>query len=72
MHLMVSRDGVEALLKEASALMKPDGDVKSMVQDALAGGLPSLAVGEGQSPRSFDEFGQLASYLRYVDDPRAR
>ena len=72
MHLMVSRDGVEALLKEASALMKPDGDVKSMVQDALAGGLPSLAVGEGQSPRSFDEFGQLASYLRYVDDASRR
>ena len=68
MHLMISRDGVEALLKEASALLKPDGDVKTMVQDALAGGLPSLAVAEGQSPRSFDEFGELATYLRYVDD----
>ena len=68
MHLMISRDGVEALLKEASALLKPGGDVKTMVQDALAGGLPSLAVAEGQSPRSFDEFGELATYLRYVDD----
>jgi hypothetical protein len=47
--------------------MKPDGDVKTMVQDALGGGLPSLAVQEGQSPRSFDEFGELAIHLRYVD-----
>ena len=68
MHLMISREGVEALLKEASALMKPDGDVKSMVEDALAGGLPSLAVDDGQSPRSFDEFGELAAHMRYVDD----
>jgi hypothetical protein len=50
-----------------SALFKPDGDVKTMVKDALAGGLPLLAVDEDQSPRSFEEFGQLASYLRYVD-----
>jgi hypothetical protein len=68
MHLMVAREGVEPLLKEASALLKPGGDVKTMVKDALAGGLPRLAVDEGQSPRSFDEFGQLATYLRYVDD----
>ena len=67
MHLMVAREGVEALLKEAGALLKPGGDAKTMVNDALAGGLPRLAVDEGQSPRSFDEFGQLATYLRYVD-----
>ena len=30
--------------------------------------LPSLAVDDGQSPRSFDEFGELAAHLRYVDD----
>ena len=67
MHLMVAREGVEPLLKEASALFKEGGDVQTMVKDALAGGLPRLAVDEGQSPRSFEEFGQLAPYLRYVE-----
>jgi Acyl-CoA dehydrogenase, C-terminal domain len=72
MHLMVAREGVEALLKETSALLKPNGDVKSMVEAALAGGLPSLTVDEGQSPRSFDEFGELAAHLCYVDDSSRR
>ena len=72
MHLMVAREGVEALLKETSALVKPDGDVKTMVEDAIAGGLPSLAVDAGHSPRSFDEFGELAPYLRYVEDSSRR
>ena len=29
--------------------------------------LPQLAVGKGQNPRSYEEFGPLASYLRYVE-----
>ena len=29
--------------------------------------LPQLAVGKGQNPRSYDEFDELASYLRYVE-----
>ncbi len=29
--------------------------------------LPQLAVGKGQYPRSYDEFGELATYLRYVE-----
>ena len=29
--------------------------------------LPQLAVGKGQNPRSYDEFGPLATYLRYVE-----
>jgi alkylation response protein AidB-like acyl-CoA dehydrogenase len=72
MHLMVAREGVEALLKETSALLEPDGDVKTMVKDALAGGLPSLAVDEGERPRSFHEFGELALYLCYVEDSSRR
>ena len=68
MHLMVAREGVEPLLKEASALFKEGGDVQTMVKDALNGGLPRLALDQGESPRSFEEFGQLAPYLRYVED----
>ena len=29
--------------------------------------LPKLAVGEGTSPSAFDEFGELATHLRYVE-----
>jgi hypothetical protein len=29
--------------------------------------LPKLAVGEGQNPRSFDEFGELATHLRFAE-----
>jgi hypothetical protein len=29
--------------------------------------LPQLAVGKGQNPRSYSEFGPLATYLRYVE-----
>ena len=29
--------------------------------------LPQLTVGKGQNPRSYDEFGPLATYLRYVE-----
>ena len=29
--------------------------------------LPQLAVGKGQNPALYDEFGPLATYLRYVE-----
>ena len=29
--------------------------------------LPQLAVGKGQNPRAYEEFGPLASHLRYVE-----
>ena len=32
-----------------------------------AGWLPKLAVGKGQNPSSYDEFGALAKHLRYVE-----
>jgi hypothetical protein len=50
-----------------------DGDVKAKADAAVKAGLfygkwlPNLAVGKGQNPRSYEEFGRLASYLRYVE-----
>jgi hypothetical protein len=50
-----------------------DGDAKAKADAAVKAGvfygkwLPQLAVGKGQNPRSYDEFGSLAGYLRYVE-----
>ncbi len=72
MHLMIAREAVDQHLKAAGDLLTP-GDLKTKSQAALKAGLfysrwlPQLAVGKGQNPRSYDEFGQLASYLRYVE-----
>jgi len=53
--------------------MLGDGDVKAKADAAMKAGvfygkwLPQLTVGKGQNPRSYEEFGALASYLRYVE-----
>jgi len=67
MHLMIAREGIQELLKAASDLLKPGADLKTMTDAALQGGLPQLAVGEGQTLRSYDEFDELATHLRYVE-----
>ncbi|MGO9900816.1 MAG: acyl-CoA dehydrogenase family protein [Solirubrobacteraceae bacterium] len=73
MHLMIAREAVDQHLQAAGDLLTPGGDLKTNAQAALKAGLfyskwlPQLAVGKGQDPRSYDEFGPLASYLRYVE-----
>ena len=73
MHLMIAREAVDQHLQVAGDMLTPGGDLKSKAQAALKAGmfyskwLPQLAVGKGQNPRSYEEFGQLASYLRYVE-----
>ena len=73
MHLMVAREAVAQHLKAAGDLLKPDGDFKTKADAALHAGvfyskwLPQMAVGKGQYPRSYQEFGELASHLRYVE-----
>ena len=73
MHLLIAREAVDQHLKAAGDLLKPDGDLKTKADAALHAGvfyskwLPQLAVGKGQYPRSYDEFGELATYLRYVE-----
>jgi hypothetical protein len=50
-----------------------DGDAKAKVDAAVKAGLfytkwlPQLAVGKGQVPHSYAEFGPLSHYLRYVE-----
>jgi hypothetical protein len=73
MHLLIAREAVDTHLHAAGGLLMGNGDVKAKADAAVKAGLfygkwlPSLAVGKGQDPRSYDEFGPLASYLRYVE-----
>ncbi len=73
MHLLIAREAVDQHLDAAGDLLEPGGDLKTKADAALRAGvfysrwLPQLAVGQGQNPRSYDEFGPLATYLRYVE-----
>jgi alkylation response protein AidB-like acyl-CoA dehydrogenase len=73
MHLLIAREAVDAHVQAAGALLEPGGDAKAKMDAALKAGifygkwLPQLAVGKGQYPGSYHEFGPLAGYLRYVE-----
>ena len=73
MHLLIAREAVDTHLQAAGGLIMGDGDAKAKADAAIKAGmfygkwLPQLAVGKGQNPRSYDEFGPLAGYLRYVE-----
>jgi len=73
MHLLIAREAVDQHLQVAGDLLEPGRDAKARVAAAGRAGafyakwLPQLAVGKGQNPRSYDEFGALAPYVRYVE-----
>src|SRR6201994_3876880 len=73
MHLLIAREAVDQHLAVAGELLQGDGDLKAKAVAAIQAGkfyakwLPQLTVGEGQDPRSFDEFGPLAAHLRLVE-----
>jgi len=73
MHLLIAREAVDQHLSVAGGLLAPGGELKDKAQAGLKAGqfyakwFPKLLVGEGQNPRSFDEFGSLATHLRYVE-----
>ena len=73
MHLLIAREAVDTHLQAAGDLLLPGGDFKAKADAARKAGLfygkwlPQLAVGKGQNPRSYEEFGQLAPYLRYAE-----
>jgi hypothetical protein len=73
MHLLIAREAVDTHLKAAGGLLMGNGDAKAKADAAMKAGLfygkwlPQLAVGKGQNPRSFEEFGPLAGDLRYVE-----
>ena len=73
MHLLIAREAVDTHLHAAGDLLLGDGGAKAKADAAVKAGLfygkwlPQLAVGKGQNPRAYDEFGPLATYLRYVE-----
>jgi alkylation response protein AidB-like acyl-CoA dehydrogenase len=73
MHLLIAREAVDQHLKAAGDLLEPGGDVKALITAAGRAGayyakwLPQLAVGKGQIPNSYEEFGSLAPYVRYIE-----
>ena len=73
MHLMIAREAVDQHLQIAGDILLGDGGISEKVKLGVKAGafyakwLPSLTVGKGQSPSSFDEFGDLAKHLRYAE-----
>jgi alkylation response protein AidB-like acyl-CoA dehydrogenase len=73
MHLLIAREAVDTHLQAAGGLLTGNGDAKAKADAAMKAGLfygkwlPQLAVGKGQNPRSYEEFGPLAGDLRYVE-----
>jgi len=73
MHLLIAREAVDQHLKVAGDILEPKTPMGDKAKAALNAGrfyaswFPKLAVGEGQRPGSFDEFGPLASHLRYAE-----
>ncbi|TJZ41287.1 acyl-CoA dehydrogenase [Streptomyces piniterrae] len=73
MHLLIAREAVDAHLSVAGDLIDPDKSLADKGRAAAkAGGfyarwLPKLVTGPGQLPRTYQEFGDLAGHLRYVE-----
>jgi len=73
MHLLIAREAVDAHLSVAGDIIDPDADLNRKARAAAkAGGfyakwLPTLAVGKGQAPTGYGQFGPLAGHLRYVE-----
>ncbi|HEU5033239.1 MAG TPA: acyl-CoA dehydrogenase family protein [Mycobacteriales bacterium] len=73
MHLLIAREAVDQHLAVAGDIIEPDVPLSDKAKTAAkAGGfyakwLPKLAVGQGTSPTSYDEFGDLAPHLRFAE-----
>jgi hypothetical protein len=73
MHLLIAREAVDQHLEVAGELLEGEGDLKAKAKSAVEAGkfysrwLPQLAVGEGQKPGGFSDFGPLAGHVRYAE-----
>ncbi|MGH9036297.1 MAG: acyl-CoA dehydrogenase family protein, partial [Acidimicrobiia bacterium] len=73
MKLLIAREAVDEHLKVAGAIVAPQVEARDKAKAALGAGkfyarwLPKLAVGSGQNPNAFSEFGSLAGHLRFVE-----
>jgi len=73
MRLLVAREAVDTHLSVAGDLADPEAKLPSKAKAAAkasgfyAGWLPKLVTGKGQLPGAYNEFGQLATHLRFVE-----
>ncbi|MEU8288827.1 acyl-CoA dehydrogenase family protein [Micromonospora sp. NPDC048905] len=73
MHLLIAREAVDAHLSVAGDIIDPDAGLGRKARAGARAGafyakwLPTLAVGRGQSPSAYAEFGPLAPHLRQVE-----
>jgi alkylation response protein AidB-like acyl-CoA dehydrogenase len=73
MRLLIAREAVDAHLSAAGDLAKPDTGLRQKAAAAVGASgfyakwLPQLVFGEGQRPRAYNEFGPLASHLRFIE-----
>ncbi|WP_026556193.1 acyl-CoA dehydrogenase family protein [Arthrobacter sp. 35W] len=73
MHLLIAREAVDAHLNaagdlaSATATLAEKGRAAVSASGFYAKWLPKLAVGKGQDPRAYNEFGPLAKHLRFVE-----
>lgn len=73
MKLLIAREAVDEHLSVAGDIIDPNASKKTKAKSAARAAkfygrwLPNLAVGEGQNPRAYAEFGSLAGHLRYVE-----
>jgi hypothetical protein len=73
MHLLIAREAVDQHLQVAGDIIEPDVALGDKAKTALKAGqfyakwLPKLAVGQGTTPTSYSEFGDLAEHLRFAE-----
>ena len=73
MHLLIAREAVDQHLSVAGNLIeegipiKEKGKVLTQAGRFYAQWYPKLAVGAGQNPAAYQEFGPLAAHLRYAE-----
>ena len=73
MHLLIAREAVDAHLSVAGDIIDADAGLGRKARAGVRAGafyarwLPTLAVGRGQAPTAYGEFGPLAAHLRYVE-----
>jgi alkylation response protein AidB-like acyl-CoA dehydrogenase len=73
MHLLIAREAVDQHLQVAGDILDAETALKDKARSAVSAGafygkwLPKLAVGEGHKPGAYDEFGALATHLRYAE-----
>jgi alkylation response protein AidB-like acyl-CoA dehydrogenase len=73
MRLLLAREATDQHLSVAGDIIDPEADLQAKGQAAVrAAGfystwLPKLAVGKGNVPGAYAEYGELARHLRFID-----